>query len=54
MHQIVKCGSAHAEELGRLAVVAVDSSEHAQNGILFSLLAYAAQVEYRRLDVAAA
>jgi hypothetical protein len=44
MHQIVKGGTAHAEELGRLAVIAVDATEHTQDRILFGFFAHAAQV----------
>src|SRR6185295_12909687 len=51
MHQIVECGTADAEQLSRLAVIAVDPPEHAQDRILLGLFAHAAQIEDWRFRI---
>src|SRR5690348_6925637 len=51
MHQIVECGTADAEQFGRLAVIAVDPPEDTQHRILLGLFAYAAQIEDWRFRI---
>ena len=45
MHQVIKRGSAYAEQFGGLAQVAVDASQDAQHGVFFRLVANLPQIE---------
>ena len=45
MHEIVQRRTADAQQFGRLAQIAVDAAQHAQDGVLFGFVADLPQVE---------